>query len=358
MKLRNIIIIVLSVIVLAFSALFLISLNRLTDLKAEVASLSDQVQEIADEASSLASQSAADNSQTTAQADTDTASNQTAQADDASLETEDSDKKTAEIAPPSGSSQLEQEEAAPITDDLSNLQSQLEQIIGTFSDGTWSVSVTNLITGATCQINNGQMQAASLIKLYIMGAVYENYSEITSANDSNTVDSLLRSMITVSDNEAANQLVSMLGGGDSGAGMAVVNTYCQEHGFNETHMGRLLLASNESDDNYTSAADCARFLQAVYQGDPSFSNTDSMYALLKAQERVNKIPQGIPTADGAKVANKTGELDTVENDAGIVYECPRTDFIVSVMSENLSDVSTAQGNIATIARLVYGYFNE
>lgn len=213
MKLRNIIIIVLSVIVLAFSALFLISLNRLTDLKAEVASLSDQVQEIADEASSLASQSAADNSQTTAQADTDTASNQTAQADDASRETEDSDKKTAEIAPPSGSSQLEQEEAAPITDDLSNLQSQLEQIIGTFSDGTWSVSVTNLITGATCQINNGQMQAASLIKLYIMGAVYENYSEITSANDSNTVDSLLRSMITVSDNEAANQLVSMLGGG-------------------------------------------------------------------------------------------------------------------------------------------------
>ena len=63
------------------------------------------------------------------------------------------------------------------------------------------------------------MQAASLIKLYIMGAVYENYDQITGQYGRDSVDSNLYSMITVSDNDAANTLTTYLGGGDSAAGM-------------------------------------------------------------------------------------------------------------------------------------------
>ena len=61
------------------------------------------------------------------------------------------------------------------------------------------------------------MQAASLIKLYIMGAVYENYEQITGQYGRDSVDSNLYSMITVSDNDAANTLTTYLGGGDSAA---------------------------------------------------------------------------------------------------------------------------------------------
>ena len=64
------------------------------------------------------------------------------------------------------------------------------------------------------------MQAASLIKLYIMGAVYENYDQITGQYGRDSVDSNLYSMITVSDNDAANTLTTYLGGGDSAAGSA------------------------------------------------------------------------------------------------------------------------------------------
>ena len=74
-----------------------------------------------------------------------------------------------------------------------------------------------------------------------------------------TLDSYLTPMITVSDNDAANSLVSCLGGGDSTAGMQKVNSFCQSHGYTNTSMGRLLLASNEFGDNYTSAYDCGKF---------------------------------------------------------------------------------------------------
>ena len=43
-----------------------------------------------------------------------------------------------------------------------------------------------------------------------------------------------------------------------------------------------------------------------------------MYRLLKMQTRKNKIPAQMPS--DVKVANKTGELDNVENDAGIIYD--------------------------------------
>ena len=81
------------------------------------------------------------------------------------------------------------------------------------------------------------------------------------------LDDNLNSMITVSDNDAANTLVNYLGGGDDAAGMARVNKFCQDHGYTSTSMGRLLLADNSNGDNYTSVKDCGKFLKTIYQID-------------------------------------------------------------------------------------------
>ena len=43
-------------------------------------------------------------------------------------------------------------------------------------------------------------------------------------------------MISASDNDAANELVRRLGGGDTGAGMEKVNAFAKANGFAETHM--------------------------------------------------------------------------------------------------------------------------
>lgn len=231
------------------------------------------------------------------------------------------------------------------------------------NNGSWSVYVCNLALNSQGSINNAPMQAASLIKLYIMGAVYENYETLSQQYGAETLDSNLNAMITVSDNDAANALVGYLGSGDTTAGMNAVNQFCTSHGFTQTSMGRLLLASNENGDNYTSVEDCGKFLKAVYQltnggsSEISLAHADAMYALLNAQTRRNKIPAQIP--EGVSVANKTGELADVENDAAIIYNTPKgKNLIICFMSQNVADVGAAQAAIAQNSRMIYGYYNE
>lgn len=243
----------------------------------------------------------------------------------------------------------------PVTDEkletiLKQIQSQLPA-----ENGTWAVFISDLVNGTEGSLNDQKMQAASLIKLYIMGAVYENYDQITGQYGRDSVDSNLYSMITVSDNDAANTLTTYLGGGDSAAGMQAVNSFCQAHGYDQTHMGRMLLASNENDDNYTSVGDCGHLLQEIYKQDTSgYIHATDMFNLLKAQTRCNKIPAQLP--EGVKTANKTGELDNVENDAGIIYDS-KNDVVIVFMSQNLSSADSAQNTIATLSRTIYDYYN-
>ena len=244
----------------------------------------------------------------------------------------------------------------PVTDEA--LQTLLNQIQGQLpaDNGSWSVFVSDLINETEGSINDQTMQAASLIKLYSMGAIYENYDQIIGQYGKDSVDSNLHSMITVSDNDAANTLITYLGGGNSSAGMQAVNSFCQEHGYTQTHMGRMLLASNDQDDNYTSVNDCGHFLIEVYkEEESSYAHASDMYALLKAQTRQNKIPAMLP--DGVKTANKTGELDNVENDAGIIYDAAN-DLVIVFMSQNLSSAGNAQNTIASLSRTIYDYYNN
>lgn len=246
--------------------------------------------------------------------------------------------------------------AEPVTDE--KLQALLNQIQGQLpvDNGNWSVFVSDLINETEGCINEQSMQAASLIKLYIMGAIYENYEQIAEQYGKDSVDSDLYSMITVSDNDAANTLTTYLGGGDSSAGMQAVNDFCQAHGYTQTHMGRMLLASNDQDDNYTSVTDCGHFLIEIYkEEESSYAHASDMYTLLKAQTRQNKIPADLPS--GVKTANKTGELDNVENDAGIIYDAAN-DLVIVFMSQNLSNVGTAQSTIASLSRNIYDYYNK
>lgn len=245
--------------------------------------------------------------------------------------------------------------AEPVTDEkLQSLLDQLQVKLPT-GNGNWSLYICDLFNESEGGLNTDSMQAASLIKLYIMGAVYENYDSVIRQYSKESVDSSLYSMITVSDNDAANTLVSYLGGGNSTAGMQAVNSFCQAHDYTKTSMGRLLLADNTQGDNYTSTDDCAHFLQEIYEEEDSdYPHASDMYTLLKAQTRRNKIPAQLP--QDVKTANKTGELSNVENDAGIIYDS-ENDLVIVFMSQNLSDTSAAQNTIASLSREIYDYYN-
>ena len=221
------------------------------------------------------------------------------------------------------------------------LQGVLSNLALPAGNGTWSVYVCDLVNNTEGAIQDARMQAASLIKLYIMGAVYENYDSIIAQYGQSSVDSNLYSMITVSDNDAANTLVTYLGGGDSSAGMTVVNDFCSEKGYSSTHMGRLLLASNQYDDNYTSVSDCGHFLKEVYEGKTRnlmhMHRQNSIYL----QHRPEETRFRHRCRQESSIANKTGELSDVENDAGIIYNSSN-DLIIVFMSENVLQPGTAQ----------------
>lgn len=244
------------------------------------------------------------------------------------------------------------EESESSGQQMTELEQKVTELLNPLSGSSdAAVYIEKLTTGDYASISSHQMQAASLIKLYIAGCVYENYEELRkNGAEEARISSLMEAMITVSDNDAANQLVTDLGDGDGAAGREKVNTYCQSHGYKESHMGRMLLAPNDQDDNYTSVADCGKFLRDVYQN--KIEGASKIVAYMKQQQRTAKIPAGVPS--GIAVANKTGELADVENDAAIVY-LDQQPYILCVMTQGLSDASAARQVIIHISDGVYQY---
>lgn len=219
---------------------------------------------------------------------------------------------------------------------------------GTDQGEEWAVTVKECTNGNMTVINDQKMIAASLIKLYIMGAVYESYENLCQRNGEEYIDQLLTSMITVSDNEAANCLVRLLGQGDEEAGKQAVNVFCVTNNYTSSNMGRMLLETGTDKENYTSSQDCVKFLWDIYQD--VFPHSQDMLELLKTQERTGKIPAGIP--DGVETANKTGELENVENDAAIVWAGEHP-YIVCIMSSNLQNASEARDRIVSMSEQIY-----
>ncbi len=213
----------------------------------------------------------------------------------------------------------------------------------------WAAAVVDLKSGSSCSVNDGQMQAASLIKLYIAGAIYERYDEICEKYGKENVDSQLYNMITVSDNTTANTLPNYLCVADDDNGSAEVTDYCKRNGYENSIMGRMLLAPKDHGDNITSVNDCAEFLTKAYNGE--MPHAEDVINLLKHQERRHKIPSGLP--EGVVSGNKTGELDDVENDAAIIF----TDrpYVLVIMSEYLNDPWDAQQDIGHISTEVFRF---
>ena len=230
----------------------------------------------------------------------------------------------------------------------------------------WAFSVKNLTTGAQGSIEGDrQMKSASVIKLFIMAAIYDRVCYPASEERHITFEEsydgelkqLITDMITVSDNEAANTLIERLGGGDAQTGMQVVNQFCQENGYTATVLGRRFLEENPAGDNYTSANDCLRLLESIYSGTCVNAEASAkMYEYLVNQTRRNKIPAGLEGTT-ALSANKTGELageygDQVENDAAVV-ETDGSVYVLCILSQNLADHAAAIEQIAQISGTVY-----
>lgn len=235
-----------------------------------------------------------------------------------------------------------------------SIQARIPQLGGSF----WSVYVKDLKTGDVLSVNNRAVYPASIIKLFVMEGIY---SEIKAGRLKKTaaVKSLLHEMITVSDNEACNQLVRIIGGGSFSAGCRKLNAYLAGQGYKDTacyHMLGSAYSSDISDGggrNHSTTKDAGLLLERIYKGTcVSKAYSREMKNLLLAQTRRWKIPAGLPS--GVKCGNKTGEKFSYQHDAAIVFGS-KTDYVVCIYSS--SSEGTGISDIQKLSAQIYKALN-
>lgn len=189
--------------------------------------------------------------------------------------------------------------------------------------------------------NTDPFISASVIKVFIMAYVYEKELALDGKIDGETIQELVRRMIQISDNQATNSLIEFLG-------IDTLNQYFEEQGYTDTRLHRKMLdeqARMNGLENYTSVKDSMKFLKKIYthQSELPYS---TMVEIMSAQTIKTKIPSKLPFE--VTVANKTGELDTVENDIGLVLDSTKPFAIVILTNDvyNSSAIREAIGEFA------------
>ena len=264
--------------------------------------------------------------------------------------------------------QKKKEEAVQTT--MSELQDEVEKLVDGFK-GDWSLYIQELEYGNEITVNDNELYPASLIKLYVMAATYENMDQVletateyygSEKKAEKKIYTLLKNMIEISDNESYNELLKLQSSSRNiTEACATINNFLKENGYKHTEVHTTLVPAYSAFQkdglgaNTTSVSDCGKLLKSIYEGKcVSEESSESMLNFLKNQKNDLKIANGIP--EGIKIANKTGETDTVQHDAAIVYGEER-DFIICIMTDNIPGAGIIFNNMQELVETVYETLN-
>ncbi len=243
---------------------------------------------------------------------------------------------------------------------LENLQSQLETRLEELSQlhgGQWALSVENLTTDACCTVQDGPYAAGSLLSLYIMGAVYEDFEALSKEIDAEALKDSVDQMLAGDNAQAAQELLLALGGQDLPAGIEKVRRFCQTYGFADTDFVTAP-SLDKTGQNTTSPGDCGRFLTLLYQASEELPYPDVMLYHIKKASTLGALALGIPE-DGGKIVNLSGNMDENQlHEALLVYDAPRNNYIFCLMAEHITDTENLSEDVAELSNQIYGYFNQ
>ena len=150
-------------------------------------------------------------------------------------------------------------------------------------------------------------------------------------------------MVRLSDNTATNVLIDRLG-------MEKIAQRLQALGLTATKLRRHMMdtaAARRGDENVSTPAEIARLLQTLQK-------MPDAIALLKMSKE-NRLRRGLPP--DVEAADKSGELDGVRVDAGIVFAKNRP-YVFSVMTAFLRDETEGERAIEDLSRAAYEYFSR
>lgn len=238
-------------------------------------------------------------------------------------------------------------------------------------DGEYAIYVYDLTPGGKRNVainSDKSLEAASLYKVFLMGAVFNavtngtitldteisaklshleevfgsvdfGYQDLSSDEVATyTVRESLQRVAEISDNYAAIMLAEKIG-------WKSVQSFADEVGATQTVISSPIL---------TSAEDIGLFFKKLYLGESlPFEAGEEILNMLSKSKLNNRIPAKLP--DNLKIAHKTGELAGVRNDAGIVF-LESNPYIIVMMSQNLKGEDNGVENLAEISRIVYEYY--
>lgn len=235
-----------------------------------------------------------------------------------------------------------------------------------------AVAFKNLRTNSSMMINEGIIfPSASTIKLVILSALMNEInkgtmrleSSITLSNKHKcggdgvlkelneghkfTLYEIAKLMIILSDNTAANILIDLLS-------MEKINEMAEELGMRSTKLNRKMMdseAAKHGKENVTTAKDLCHILELIYRG-KVINNEYSKIILeiLLKQQLGGRLDLYLP--EDVVIAHKTGDLDKLEHDVGIVYNYPN-DYILCVLTKNLKTNKDGRKIIGKVSFEVY-----
>jgi beta-lactamase class A len=237
----------------------------------------------------------------------------------------------------------------------------------------YSIFIKDLETDEICCINQGLVvPSASIIKLFIMAKAFElvnkgelnlnhrisidkkervPYSIIYILDDSNTytIRDLITLMIIQSDNTATNQLIDMLG-------IESINKFISDLGFKDTSLNRKMMdfqARILGLDNYTTAQDVSKLLELMSKGKLiSKECSEIMLEIMKMQ--LDNSMMKINLSEEIIVAHKTGDLQGIKHDVGIVYT-KHKDYIFTMLTWDATCHNYGSNIIGKVSKISYDY---
>ncbi|MCU0641114.1 MAG: class A beta-lactamase-related serine hydrolase [Candidatus Margulisbacteria bacterium] len=256
---------------------------------------------------------------------------------------------------------------------LAGLQTELEKLAAT-SEGKVSISLIDLKGSREAAVNGDlALPAASVAKVPVMCAAFNladrglldlqrrvlfresdklegagvlRWMKAGKNGQEYSLWNLIRLMITLSDNTATRLVVNAVG-------LPTIEAYVRGIGLKQTRIidPTMLVEPPAANNNLTSANDMAKQLVLLHNCRGfSKKSAQQMIAWMNYQRYRWGIWRGV--APGTYVANKTGHLEGILNDVGLVYTKKGT-YALAIMTAGFKNKSHARQLINTISRVVY-----
>ena len=271
--------------------------------------------------------------------------------------------------------------------DTTGLRDEIMAEFGKHPEGVFAVAFKDIGTGRQFLINeHDNFHAASTMKTPVMietfrqaaahkfsltdsVTIHTNFTSITDSSTYNldsTVDSekdlyrhvgarmtirdLLYRMITQSSNVATNMIIAIVGARN-------VNATMRSLGANDIRVLRGVedtRAFKKGLNNTTTAYDLMLIMEHIARKDVvSEAACDDMIGILLDQHFKDVIAGKLPP--DVKVASKSGSIDGIHHDSGIVFLPNGQKYVVVLLSRGIASQDVSIATLANVSRIIYDH---